>query len=104
MKVTLECIGFNARRSGTLVGIATIRIAELRLAFNDVYVHRKDGSAWAQAPSRPWVNTGEKTVITGEDGKIKYSPIFTFDNDDVRRAFSEAVVRAVKEKYPQTFD
>src|SRR5262245_27705656 len=102
-KVTLECVEFKPQRKGTMVGIATIRIAELRLAFNDVYLHVKNGKGWAQLPSRPWVQA-DKTVKIGEDGKPVYFPLFKFDNDTIRHAFSDRVVQVVQEKYPNAFD
>ena len=39
-------------------------------------------------------------VLKGEDGKIQYSQIVEFDSAEVRDAFSAAVVRAVRDRFP----
>jgi hypothetical protein len=44
-------------------------------------------------PARPWVKDGQ--VVTDEDGKAKYTPLFEFDSAAVRTAFSDAAVAAV---------
>lgn len=56
-------------------------------------MHEKNGKAWAQLPSRPWLRNGQ--VVTDDEGKVQYSLLFEFDSAAVRAAFSDAVVRAV---------
>jgi hypothetical protein len=70
-----------------------IRVNEMRFVVREIAVHEKNGKAWAQLSSRPWIKDGQ--VVTGDDGKTKYSPLFEFDTDAVRTAFSDAVIRAV---------
>jgi hypothetical protein len=76
-----------------LRGFATVQVAELRMTMREVAAHESRGKAWAQPPSRPWVKDG--ALVTGDDGKVKYQPLFEFGNTAVRNAFSDAVVRAV---------
>jgi hypothetical protein len=72
------------------------------MTMNEVAVHEKNGKSWAQPPSRPWIR-GEQ-LVRGNDGKIKYAPLFEFDNAAVRDAFSAAVVRAVIAFNPHALD
>lgn len=95
-KLTVTCTDFREIQRNTLLGFATINIAEMKMTVSDVAIHEKNGRRWAQLPSKPMVGR-DKTVITDNDGKVKYVPIFKFDNKDVERAFSSAVVKAVED-------
>lgn len=99
-KLTCECLEWKPMRRNTLAGFAQIRIVELRITFIGVAVHNKGDKRWAAPPSKPWVQEG-KAVF--KDGKIQYSPIIEFDTDEVRRGFSDAVVKAVLDYEPQAF-
>jgi hypothetical protein len=101
-KLSIKCLEFKPYRKNTLQGLATIRIEQMRLTVHEVAIHAKDNKAWAHLPSRPWLKDGY--VVTGEDGKIKYTPLFEFDGGAVRAAFSDAAVRAVLELDPHALD
>jgi Bifunctional DNA primase/polymerase, N-terminal len=92
-KFTVQCSDRRSLCRGTSRGFAIVRIEELRLAVRELAVHEKNGKAWAQLPSQPWIKNG--ALVAGGDGKTKYSPLFEFDSDKVRTAFSDAVIRAV---------
>jgi hypothetical protein len=92
-KMTVVCLDFKARCSNTLRGFATVRIEQLRLVVREIAIHAKGDKAWAQLPARPWIRNGQ--VVTNDDGKVQYSPLFEFDTALVRTAFSDAVIRAV---------
>jgi hypothetical protein len=92
-KLSVHCIEFKARCQNTLRGFATVRIEEMRLVVREIAIHEKNGKAWAQLPSRPWVKDGR--VVTNDAGKVQYSPLFEFDTAAVRTAFSDAVIRAL---------
>ena len=53
---------------------------------------------WAALPARPWVQNG--AVVVGDDGKVQYAIILEFSRREVRDAFSNAVIRAVRERFP----
>jgi hypothetical protein len=92
-KLTIEVTNFRPLAKGSLLGFATIHIAEMRLAIADVGIHETNGKRWAALPSKPWIKDGRQ--VTGDDGKAKYSPLFVFDADQVRFAFSAAVIAAL---------
>jgi hypothetical protein len=93
-KLTIRCTAWRQLRKNSLRGFATIQIVELRMTMNEVGVHQRNGKSWAQPPSRPWISK-EGQLIRGDDGKIRYAPLFEFDSAEVRAAFSAAVIRAV---------
>ena len=95
-KLTVTCTDFRTLQRNTLLGFATINIAEMKMTISDVAIHEKNGTRWAQLPSKPMVGR-DKTVLTDDNGKVKYAPIFSFDSKDVQYAFSNAVVKAVED-------
>jgi hypothetical protein len=97
-KLTITCEDWRALRRNTLQGFATVLIVELGLKIHDVALHRRGDRTWAALPARAWIR--DSTVVTGDDGKIVYSPIFEFARAEVRDAFSRAVIDAVAERFP----
>src|SRR5215831_15646462 len=92
-RFTIRCIGWRQFCRNTLRGFCAIQIVELRMTMREVAVHEQNGKTWAQPPARPWVKGGQ--LVTDENGKVQYSPLFEFDSGAVRNAFSEAVVNAL---------
>ena len=101
-KLSVVCADWRPLRRNTLCGFARVRIAELDLTIHDVAVHQKGDRLWAQLPSKPWIRDGQ--LVTGDDGKVQYSPIIEFDRRDVRDAFSQRVVAAVIAFAPDALD
>ena len=97
-KLTITCESWKPLRRHSLLGFASITIGELELKIHDVAVHQKADRMWAALPARPWVQNG--AVVVGDDGKVQYSPILEFSRREVRDAFSNAVIRAVTERFP----
>jgi len=86
----------------TLRGFASIHIAELRITFHDIPLHTKNGKCWAQLPAKAYVKDG--ALVRDDLGKISYLPMFAWDTKQVADAFSDAVVRAVRELVPDAFE
>jgi hypothetical protein len=99
MALTIECCEFRPVERNSLKGFATIKIKELQLTVKDVALHESHGRMWASLPAKPQIKDGK--IITDESGKVQYSPIFEFDNRDVREAFSRAVIVAVGKIEPR---
>jgi hypothetical protein len=49
-------------------------------------------------PALPMLRDGH--ALRGDNGKIRYAPIFHFDGKEVRNAFSAAVIAAVEAHAP----
>ena len=101
-KLTLICSDWRPLKKNTLLGFARIHIGELDLTIHDVAVHEKADRRWAALPARPWIKGG--AVVTGDAGKIQYSPLLEFGRREVRDAFSNAVIRAVSERFPDALE
>ena len=101
-KLTLKCTDFRPINRKTLLGFATINIAEMRMTISDVAIHERDGKRWAQLPSKPMIKGTE--VLKDDNGKVRYSPIFNFESKEVEKAFSTAAVKAVSDaKFAEDF-
>lgn len=101
-KFSVVCEEFRPMRRNTLMGFATVRIAELRLTIRDVAIHQKGDARWAQLPAKPMIDR-EGRAIT-KDNKIQYSSILEFSDRMTRDAFSHAVVAAILDRAPRAFD
>jgi len=93
-KLSISCHDFKPFQRNTLRGFVSIRIAELRLDIKDIAIHAKGDSRWAALPAKPMVD---------KNGKIQYSNIFEFTDRGTRNAFSNAVVAAVLDRFPNAF-
>jgi hypothetical protein len=101
-KLSVTCADFKPLRRNTLLGFATIHVAELRLTIHDVAVHQKGAARWAQLPANPQIRDG--SLVKDGSGKVQYFSIMEFDGREVRDAFSRAACSAVLERAPHAFD
>ena len=101
-KLTVKCREFKPLVRNTLRGFASVYIAEMRITFRDIPVHTKNGKCWAQLPAKAFVKDGE--LVRNDQGKISYLTMFEWDSRAVADAFSDAVVRAVREHTPDAFE
>jgi hypothetical protein len=101
-KLTLICSDWRPLKKNTLLGFARIHVAALDLTIHDVAVHEKADRRWAALPARPWIKDG--ALVADEAGKVQYSPLLEFGRREVRDAFSDAVVRAVSERFPDALE
>jgi hypothetical protein len=97
-KLSVECVDWRPLSKGTLLGFAQIRIPEIALLIHDVALHRKNESVWVQLPSKSWIKDG--AIVRDADGKPKFLPVVEFDRTEVRAAFSERVIAAVRGRFP----
>ncbi len=98
-KLTVTC---RVLRRGTLVGLATIEIAEIQLVIGDVAIHEKALSRRALLPAKPQIRDDE-LVKDPLSGRVQYTHLMDFTSSAVRYAFSATVVRAVLERTPDAF-
>ena len=90
-KLTLVCLNWRSLERGALLGFANINIKEIRFTLRDVAIHEKNGTRWAQLPSKAQISK-DRELIKGADDKVKYAPFGEFDNKRVADAFSERVL------------
>jgi hypothetical protein len=102
-KLSISCHDFKPFQRNTLRGFVSIRIAELRLDIKDIAIHAKGDSRWAALPAKPMVDKNGTALRDSTTGKIQYSNIFEFTDRGTRNAFSNAVVAAVLDRFPNAF-
>ena len=102
-RLSVKCTEFKPFIRHTLRGFAAVHIGRpLGLTIRDIPVHSKGERCWAQLPSKPQVKDG--ALVKNADGRIQYVPMLAWDTRAVADAFSDAVVRAVREHTPDAFD
>jgi hypothetical protein len=83
----------------SLRGFARVKLAS-GMVLVDVALHvSNEGRAWASPASKVMLDRSGN-VLRDEAGKPKYVPIVDFCDRKTRDRFSEAVVAAVKDRYP----
>jgi len=101
-RLTIVCRDFKPLRRNTLIGFATVRVAELRLEIHGIAIHQKGTARWCQLPAKPLVRDG--ALVKDAYGKIQYVPMLAFDARRVADAFSAAVVAALLDVEPHAFN
>ena len=95
-KHSVICLGFRPFSKNTLIGFVSIKIPELQLVINDVALHQRGSSRWAQLPARQHVKDGA-VVTDPKTGKAAWSILFKFETKAATDAFSRAVWDACEE-------
>jgi hypothetical protein len=90
---------FTSVIRNTLRGFARVRTPSGMLLF-DVAIHQKNGRAWASPAAKPMLSR-DGTVIRNAANKIQYSPVVGFTSRELGDRFSDQVVAAMRERYPQ---
>ena len=76
-KATMRCVGYRPHRCGSLRGFASIEFPGLGMVVHGITVHsHESGAAWASPPAVS-------------------PPLLEFRGAGIRRAWADAVIRAV---------
>jgi len=102
-KFSITCRDFKPFHRNTLRGFVSIRIVELRLDVKDIAIHVKGDARWAALPAKPMIDRNGVVLRDSTTGKVAYSNIFEFTDRATRNAFSNAVVAAVLDAFPNAF-
>ena len=97
MCAAIVCRAWLHQPKNSLQGFVTIELTAFGLLIHDVAIHRSGGSVWAQLPARPWL---QNNALVTKEGKIQYAPIFQFNDKDLGSLFSQHVVAALAQAYP----
>jgi hypothetical protein len=103
-KFRIECTDWRRFPRNSLVGFATLRVAELRLTIKGVAIHTNGNRRfWALLPNKPMLDKDHKPILDKQTGKPAYARILEWDNRDVSDAFSERAIAAVLDRDPDAF-
>jgi hypothetical protein len=95
--VTIE--EFRPVLKNTLRGFASVAFPS-GMIVEEVSLHVSEGRAWASAPARPMLNaTG--TAMLDEHGKPRWKPFIRFRDRATRDTWSDLVIAAVRQTYPE---
>jgi hypothetical protein len=86
------------------VGIATLTLGSIGLTVRYVAVHSNGSKQWVQLPSVPVLDEKGNTVRDRDTGKVRYVYGVDFASKDLRKAFSDEAVEAIKRFTPRAFE
>jgi hypothetical protein len=100
VRVTMCVIKYIPRSSSSssLLGFATVEAAS-GMTIHDVAIHQRDGTTWAQPPSKPRV--GRDGVHMKKDNKGLWDPVVSFASKATRDRWSDAVIAALHAAHPE---
>lgn len=88
-------------RRNSLLGFASVQLGALKI--KDVTININTGRKWAGLPAKPMIDK-EGNAMRNDQGKIRYVPILEWDTKGAGDRFSESVIVALEEKYPNATD
>jgi hypothetical protein len=89
---------YVARRANSLRGFVRVTLPS-GMVLHDVGVHVNAGRAWAMPSSKDMLDRAG-TAARDDHGKIRYLPVVGFTIKELRDKFSDAVIEAVRQAYP----
>lgn len=92
---------WKPRQSGTLRGFFTAHLPS-GLTLHELSVHTRDGKWWVMPASKPMLSK-DGTALRDANGKIRYSPIVSFESRRARDRFNASVLGALKLAHPEIF-
>jgi DNA-binding cell septation regulator SpoVG len=99
MSSTVRIIDWRPLRRNSLLGFAKVELPS-GLVIADVTILTGDRGPWASPPSKPMVDR-DGIVLRDEKHKIRYQPIIEFTSKTVRDRFSDQVIAALRDRYPE---
>src|SRR5271157_1920338 len=96
------CEDFKPRVQNTLRGFARISFRS-GLVMAEIALHVSHGRPWASPPSRQMLDRNG-VAMRDENGKYRWQPLITFASKAHRDAWSDQVVAAVLQAYPNALD
>jgi hypothetical protein len=101
-RLQITVIDWKPVPNGVRRGFATVALPG-GLIIHDVVICAAGGRTWALPPGRPQAGPDGR-VLTDEAGKRLYTPVIGFETDEARRAWSEAILAALRQAHPEAFD
>jgi hypothetical protein len=98
----MRLVEWRPLRRSTLRGFATVELP-IGLTIADVAVHVSHGRAWAGLPSKPMVGS-DGAALRDDAGKVRYSPILSWRDRDMRDRWSDVVIELVRAAHPNALE
>jgi hypothetical protein len=86
-------------RKNSLLGFVAIQLGALKI--KDITVNLSNERRWCGLPAKPMIDNSGAAVRT-DQGKIRYVPILEWETKGAHDRFSESVLAALEEAYPDS--
>lgn len=85
----------------TLRGFFTVHLPS-GMTLHDVALHCTENTWWVSPASKPMLDK-DGVALRDEAGKIRYSPIISFESKTARQRFNSIVISALQHAHPEIF-
>jgi hypothetical protein len=92
---------FKSVRKNTLRGFVSAKMPS-GMILRDMAVNTSHGKTWVTPPSIPLISR-DGTPVLGKNGKTVWKRLVDFENKELERLFSAAVLDALRVSYPEVF-
>ena len=99
--VPTRILDWRPKALNSLLGFAKVELPS-GMILNDVTILTGAHGPWASPPSKPMVGR-DGTVMKGDDGKVRYTPIVEFTSKEIRTRWSDSVIEALRAARPEVF-
>ena len=85
----------------TLRGFLTAHLPS-GMTMHELAVHFRDGTWWVAPPGKPMLSA-DGAAMRDAAGKIRYSPVVSFESTAARQRFTNAIIAALQLARPELF-
>jgi hypothetical protein len=93
-----RCTKFVPLQKASLLGFATIEFAS-GVVMSDISIHQNGSRCWASPPAKPMLDK-DGVAVRESNGKVKYNAVVRFSDPSIQRKWSEQVLFAVRDAFP----
>lgn len=96
---SVKILDWRPMPRGSLLGFAKVEFPS-GLIITDVTILSGERGPWASPPSKPMVGR-DGAVLKDDKGKVRYSPIIEFATKEIRNRWSDSIIAAMRDAYPE---
>jgi len=100
----IQLLAFKPYRSGPMRGHADVKVPSWHLIFYGCTVHVDGAKGWVNLPSKPQIDSATHRQRTTVGGKPEWTATARWDSRAVGDRFSQAVIQAIRARYPGALD
>jgi hypothetical protein len=101
MPADIAISDWKSLERNTLRGFCTVNLPS-GLTLHEVAVHTREGHWWVMPAAKPMLSK-DGTALRDDAGKIRYSPIVSFESRAARDRFNAVVLVALRLAQPEVF-
>lgn len=93
--------GWKPREGNTLRGFFEAHLPS-GMNLHECSLHHRDSKWWIAPASKPMLSK-DGQALRDDNGKIRYSPVVSFESKQARDRFNVAVLAALRRAHPEVF-